>query len=417
MAPAAPVRLLRILILSPHYPPDVAATGQLVADLAEDLAAAGHRPIVLAARPARTSGTAPRSRWYARETRNGVEICWLGVPQAGRGGTWARLVPFAGYCAAALARALVLRRVDIVFAQSTPPLLAGMLAWLLSRGASRRFVYNVQDVYPDLGSALGLLRPGAVLRAARAAEAWLARRADVVSLVGDDVRARYVATRGREIKTAVIPNWADARALRPLPRSRNSFIARHELIDKFVVMYSGNFGRAHDVEMLPQVAAALADVDDLRLVLVGDGPGRAAVADAIARRRLDNVLLLPFQPRAELRSSLSAAHVGLVLQRAQTAGLLVPSKLYGVLASGGAVVAAVPGMSEAAQLVRRAHAGVVTSPGDAAAMAAAIRTLHGDRALLARYRANARRVATGMLDRTQMTARYRRLFERLAATT
>lgn len=402
---------LRILLLSPHYPPDVAATGQLVAELAEDLVAAGHEAVVVAARPGHAG--AGRYRLCTSERRSGVQIHWLGVPQFGRRGVWSRLVPFFGYFAGALVRSLFLRRIDVVFAQSTPPLLAGVLGRLLSLGRSRRFVYNLQDVYPDLGQALGVLGDGPASRLVTYIERRLRRRADLLVVLGDDMRERCVAADPGLDKVAVVPNWADTRRIYPLAADGNPFLREHALQQHFVVVYSGNFGRAHGTEILPEVAGLLADIDELVFLLIGDGPAYASLEREIVARGLANVRLLPFQPKERLHESLSAADVALILQRDETSGLVVPSKLYGILASGRAAVAAVPATGEVARVLRCEEAGLVVQPGNAAALAAAIRALHTDQAATRQMGRNARVAAVARYDRGSATARYAGLMQRM----
>ncbi len=407
---------MRVLILSPHYPPDVAATGQLVAELAEDLAAAGYQPVVLASRPSYLDQSAGGGyRLLQKELRNGVEIHWLGVPRTGRRGVWSRLLPFAGYFMAAGFRALFLRKVDIVFAQSTPPLLAGVLARVLAWLPGRRFVYNLQDVYPELGQALGVLGEGPVTSVSRRIERGLRRRADRVVVIGDDMRRRVQASDPTLDNIEVIGNWADTSAIVPLERE-NRFRTEHGLNGRFVVMYSGNLGRAHGVEILPDVAARLAGLDDLVLVIVGEGPARSEVEQQVRQRGLKNVRFLPYQDKENLAESLSAADVALILQRRSATGLVVPSKLYGILASGRPAVAAVPTDGEVARVLRNEEAGLVTEPEQAQGIADAVSELYLNRPRAIQMGQKARQAAVNRHDRSQATGRYIQLFKQLLAS-
>ncbi|MBT8144467.1 MAG: glycosyltransferase family 4 protein [Gammaproteobacteria bacterium] len=407
-------RPLRLLILSPHYPPDLASTGQLVEELAEDLAAAGHEPIVIASRPGYADEERPPYSLLTTERRNGVTIHWLGIPNYGRRGLWTRLLPFAGYLFGAALRGLFIRNVDVVFAQSTPPLLAGLLARLLSLGSRRQFVYNLQDVYPELGQALGVLGDGPLLRATAWVERRLRRSADVLAVISDDMRARCLDADPALANIVVQNNWADAEAVFPVAPADNAFLRQHGLRGKFVVMYSGNLGRAHDCEILPQIAAGVADLDDIELVIIGAGPGKAIVEDEVARQQLRNVTLLPYQDKSRLHESLSAADVAIVLQREPTRGLVVPSKVYGVMASGRATIAAVPADSEVADVVVNENAGIVVAPGDTDAVIAAIRQLHADRDRCRRYGRNGRAAIVERYDRTHAATAYESLFTRIA---
>ncbi|NNM21745.1 MAG: glycosyltransferase family 4 protein [Gammaproteobacteria bacterium] len=408
-------RRLRILFLSPHYPPDVAATGQLVAELAQDVVTAGHESIVIASRPDRVAGSHDAAAMPENtEQRDGVQIRWLNIPTAGRRGTWSRLLPFAGYFLATAWRSLFVGKVDIVFAQSTPPLLAGLLAALHSLVPGRRFVYNLQDVYPELGQALGVLGHGPVAGLSRRVEATLRRRADRLVVLADDMR-EVVRNSDRQLQDVdVIPNWADAAVIGADTGAAGDFRVRNGLQDKFIVMYSGNLGRAHGVELLPQVAAQLADLPDLVLLVIGAGAALPTVQAEAQRLGLKNLAFLPFQPKEKLSESLCAADVSLILQRRSVSGLVVPSKLYGILASGRAAVAAVPPECEVARVLKSEQAGIVVEPESADGIAAAVRKLYLNRDCAAEMGTRARLAAVNRHDRQQATGRYIRLFEQLA---
>ncbi|MDH3588315.1 MAG: glycosyltransferase family 4 protein [Gammaproteobacteria bacterium] len=406
---------LRVLFLSPHYPPDVAATGQLVAELAEDLVAAGHEAIVMASRPSYTDDTHSSYKILERELRNGVEIHWLGVPRAGRRGIWSRLLPFAGYFAAAALRSAFIRKIDIVFAQSTPPLLAGLLASTHSLLPGRRFVYNLQDVYPELGQEMGVLGDGVVTGLSKRIESRLRHRADLLTVLSQDMKARILSSDRDLNNISIVSNWTDTKKVVPVAPEDNRFRQQHGLAGRFVVMYSGNLGRVHGVELLPEVAAALADLEDLVLLIVGSGPAKATVANAVEKRGLKNVMFLPYQPKEGLNESLSAADVALILQRRSASGLVVPSKLYGILASGRPAVAAVPPDCEVARVLREERAGIVVEPESAKAIANAVRELYLGRARAAEMGKKARLAAIDRHDRRQATGRYIKLFEQLTS--
>lgn len=212
----------------------------------------------------------------------------------------------------------------------------------------------------------------------------------------------------------VIPNWVDTVRVQPIDRERNTFRRDHGLEEAFVVGYSGNLGMAHGAEMLPAVAERLQDLEDLRMVIVGDGPARPTLEREVRRRGLRNVVRLPYQPKAVLDQSLSAPDLHLVLQRQETHGLLVPSKIYGILAAGRPVVAAAPEGSELAATVLDHEVGRVVAPGDAEAMAAAIRELYANARLREQMGRYARAAAVRSYSRTLAARRYHALFSELA---
>lgn len=338
----------------------------------------------------------------------------LPIPTWGRRTTWGRLVPFAGYALGAAALTPFVRDVDVVYALSTPPFLSAIIAAALTKLGDVPFVYNLQDVYPDVALALGVIRPGVLASASRQVERFLRRRAAAVVVVGRDMRALVEADDDALDNVHVIPNWIDTDAVKPVPRSRNGFRHEHGLDGAFVVLYSGNLGRVHGAEMLPAIAAELADLPDLRLVIVGDGPAKAEVLADVERRGLENVVVLPYQPKERLAASLSAADVSLVFQREETLGMVVPSKLYGILASGRPVVAAGPADSEVAAVLEETGAGVTVRAGDWAAVARSVRELYLHKATARKMGKQGRRAAVASFDRRVATKRYLDLFAAVA---
>lgn len=406
---------MKILVLTPHYPPDVAATGQLLEELVDDAVAAGHEVVVVTARPTFLAGGAPEGSASGRVFRRGSDLRFLRVPKWGRRGTWGRLVPFAAYFVASARCLRSIRGVDLVFAMSTPPLLGGILAASRQSRCGIPFVYNLQDVYPDVAEALGVVGRGPLRAVTRRVERGLRERADAVVVVGRDM-AEIVGGQSPGIaRLETIPNWIDTRAVVPVPAGENPLREELGLGGRFVVLYSGSLGRAHGAELLPEVAERLAELEDVVLLVVGDGPAKSEVVAGVASRGLRNVRFLPFRPKAALSSSLSVADVSLVLQRAETRGLVVPSKVYGILASGRPVIAAVPEGSEVARVVDEAGAGSVVRSGDVGGIASAVRRFRSSPGEAAAAGDRGRRRVVAEYDRRVATGRYLSLFEELVA--
>jgi glycosyltransferase involved in cell wall biosynthesis len=204
------------------------------------------------------------------------------------------------------------------------------------------------------------------------------------------MRERLVARGLPAGAVRVVPNWPPA-AVHPVPHEANPFRRAHGLEGRFVVMYSGNMGLAHPFTAVLDAAARLArDVPEAVVAFVGEGPRKAFLQADVRRRGLPNVRFLPFQPRARLAESLSAADLHLVTMEARLAGLVVPSKLYGVMAAGRPVLFLGPAGSEAARVVRLHDAGtVLPARPDGAALAAEVRAWHADPARRARAGARA----------------------------
>jgi glycosyltransferase involved in cell wall biosynthesis len=343
----------KILLINQYFWPDVAATAQLLAELAEDLGAGGVEVTALAGRGSYVPGKA--GKLPRREEWRGVQIRRVWCTSFGRKSALGRVTDYMTFLVSAgiyvalggwsRGRAAeeqrgrgAERKKDkhrkVVVCLSTPPLVAvlGLLARL--RGA--RFVYKVEDLYPDVAIMLGTLQAGSlVARWSGALSRLLLRRANAVVAL-DEGMAAALAERGAQ-RVEVIPNWADGAAIRPDPAAGEAFREGHDLAGRFVVLYSGNLGLAHRFDAVTGAARLLADSEPQVLFLfVGDGPRLAEV-----RRQahdLLNVRFLGYQPRESLRALFSAADVHLIALRDEVAGLLFPSKYPAALAAGRPVL-------------------------------------------------------------------------------
>lgn len=358
---------MRILLLNQFFYPDICATAQMATDLAEDLTAAGHEVAALA-----TDGTylGGEARLPRLEIHRGVRILRVPATSFGKKTVASRLLDYASYYVAAAARALFDGTPDVTICMSTPPLIAAVGATMRWRGS--RFVYWVQDLYPDIGVALDVMRATSPsTRALDAISRKVLTGADAVVAVGHPMAAR-IATKGvRPERLHVIPNWADGDAIRPVPREDNAFRREHGLNGP-VVMYSGNMGKAHDFQTLLDVTRAMRG-EDVTFLFVGDGARRREV-EALSRddRR---VRVLPYQQRSRLSESLSAGDVHVIAQSATTTGLVEPSKLYGILAAGRPALYVGPSDTEVAETIVREGVGRVIANGDVAGAVHALRGL------------------------------------------
>jgi glycosyltransferase involved in cell wall biosynthesis len=290
----------------------------------------------------------------------------------------------------------------------TDPPLVGNVAYLVARRFRRPLVLVVQDVFPETAVKLGRLEQPLVISVLRRLIAHVLRRADRVVAIGPVMRDRLIAKGARAERTVVIPNWVDTSAITPLPKN-NGWSHAQELDDRFVVMHSGNIGHAQNLETLIRAVPLLEDLDRLTVVLIGFGARHAAMVDLARRVAGDRVRFLPYQPRERLSESLSAADVHYVGLAHGLAGYVVPSRVYGIMAAGRPIIAAVDPGSETAAAVRAADSGLITDPDAAEQVADAIRTMASGAVDLAAMGARARAYVEHEGSRAAALARYREL--------
>jgi len=366
---APPSGRTRILFVNQYYWPSHASTAQHLADLVESLAKEGYECHVLCGQGGYKPGTPPLP---LSEVHRDVHIHRVPTTSLGRRSTLTRMIDYLSFYVRALFACLLMPRYDAVVTLSTPPII-GLLGTLLRRLKGTRHVYWSMDLHPDASVALGKMSPRNPIVAFLA---WLSnavyRQADRVVVLGDYMAARIVAKGVPEEKIESIPVWSRREEIYPLPRAEHPLREKLGLADKFVAMYSGNLGLAHTFEEFIEAARRLRDRTDIVFLFVGEGPRLAEVISAKERDRLDNIQMLDYFPREQLHISLSIADTHLISVRPEMAGIVVPGKLYGAMASGRPALFVGPERSESADTIREAGCGMTILQGDVDSLVNAI---------------------------------------------
>ncbi len=414
---------MNLLVLCPHFAPDVAPTGDVMTQIADHLVARGHRLHVVTSLP-----------WYRDHA---IDAGWEGRLVRHHDTEWgritrvhpfptdkanipARALAFGGFTALATLAGLGSRsRPDAVLAMS-PPLTLGAAGWLVARRHRVPFVFNIQDVFPDVAVEVGAITNRRVIAAA----SWLERetylRADAVTVLSDDladnVAAKIAGRRGaagRRDKVRVIPNFIDTDWIRPGAKE-NAYRREHGLEGKTVVMYAGNVGFSQSLDLLLAAAGHLAHDPQVAFVINGGGSARPVLEKAAAG--LPNVHFVDMAPKARLPEVAAAADLHVVPLRTGLARSSVPSKLYTILAAGRPVVASVDAGTEVARTVEAAGAGLAVPPDDPEAFTKAIERLLRSPEEAEAMGAAGRRFVEGWASPGAVAEAYERLFEELVAS-
>jgi colanic acid biosynthesis glycosyl transferase WcaI len=406
---------VRLVVVSPHFAPDVAPTGDVVTRLVHELAARGHQIEVITSLPwYRTHRIEPgfEGKLLRREDTPWGRITRINpFPTSDKRNIVRRAAAFAGFSAIASAVGARGPDVDGVLAIS-PPLTLGLSGWRVAVARHASFVFNIQDVYPDVAVELGVLTTAWVIRAAARLERVCYARADAVTVLSEDLRANVGAKAGDLSKVRVIPNFVDTEAIKPT-RRKNRYRREFGLGDKTVVMYAGNVGLSQSVDIVIEAAAALEYEDDVTFVINGQG---AARADAERRARgLGNVRFVDMQPSERLPEVLAAGDIHVVPLKRGLARSSVPSKVYSILAAGRPLVASVDEGSEVALLVERAKAGIAVPPEDGEELTKSLKRLIDSPEEAKRMGRAGRRFIKSWASPAAVAASYEALFEELAA--
>ncbi|MBI6545883.1 MAG: glycosyltransferase family 4 protein [Cyanobacteria bacterium NC_groundwater_1444_Ag_S-0.65um_54_12] len=396
---------MRILFLTPYYPPEVGAPQTRICELAVRLARRGHQVQVLTALPNYPSGSIPleyRDRDASWEECEGVEVYRTWIYATPNRGFLRRVLNHFSFMLTALIAAPRMEPCDVVVAES-PPLFDGMAGWAIAHCRRARFFFNVADLWPQSAVELGAIAKGSLPeRIAAWIEHWCYQRADRILAV----------TRGIEsqLRTA---GWAQAvyfpngvEVSRFAGADGRSFRIAQGLTDGFLVLYAGTHGLSQALDTVLLAARNLATDPRIRFILVGDG----AEKDRLVAMNVTNVRFLASQPRERMPEILAAADAILVpLRDLPLFHGAVPSKTYEALAAARPVIMAVKG--EAAALIRQAQAGLVVPPEDPLALAGAIRELASDPELCRRLGECGRRFVKENFDRERLADRFEELLK------
>jgi colanic acid biosynthesis glycosyl transferase WcaI len=400
---------LRILAVNQFYSPDMSATSQLLSQLCHDLASQGHEVSVIASRGKYLGG----KRLPAREQLDGVTVLRPWATSFGKGSIAHRMADYLSFWASAVTAAARSERPDVILALTTPPMIASGAA-AVAKLRKIPLVCWVQDVYPEVAIEFGLFGKEHPAAALFGALARATHRAASGSVALSEGMAKRLMDQGQiSEKIHIIPNWSDGESLKPLAHDHNPFRQAHNLQDRFVVMYSGNLGVGHDVETLVEAAKQLAQRQpQVSLVFVGEG-ARKKEAQELAQG-MKNVEFFPYQPFEKLSESLSAADVHLASLRPGLAGLLVPSKLYGVLAAGRPLLYIGPADCELSRVIDKHRIGWAGRSGDATGLASAIERLVANPNQTQQMGSRARAIFETEFDRPHAVRRWRDVLEKAA---
>ncbi len=368
---------LQLTICTEFYPPDYAATGQLIEELAIQLEKSGMPVHIFTGQP----GYA-----FHKSSASSIEcIGKLRIQRSSASRLWHSRIRGKGingllfFLRAALHLLNPKRRGALVLLTTAPPFLP-ILGYLANLFLGLPYICLIYDLYPDIAIELKVV----------SAKHWVARlwswlnkkvwkRANHIIVLSSTMKDRMQADcPGIGDKISVIHNWADPEWIMPMPKQNNWFAQHHRLVDTFTVLYSGNMGRCHDMDTILEAAYQLQH-EPIRFLFVGEGAKRRDCIEQVQSLGLNNCRFLPYQEKLDLPYSLTACDLSLVSINTGMEGLVAPSKLYGTLAAERPVAVVCEPHSYLRVLVSDAKCGATFRNGDGIGLANFIRFLANDR--------------------------------------
>ncbi|MBW4506932.1 MAG: glycosyltransferase family 4 protein [Scytonematopsis contorta HA4267-MV1] len=372
-------QVIKLSVITQFFPPDYAATGQLIEELTRQLGILGVDVEVFTGQPG-----------YAFQTSVAPPIEQLGRVRIQRSRAtqiWSKKIRGKALSGVMFLMRTVLhilrnrQRSNLLLITTAPPFLPviGYLAHIFFR---MPYVCILYDLYPDIAVDLGVIsKHHWLVKFWQSLNRRVWRNAKGLIVLSPEMKER-VATICPQVdhKITVIHSWGDPKAILPIPKAENWFASQHNLVDKFTVLYSGNMGRCHDMDTILDAAKLLQD-EPIQFVFIGSGAKRKQVMEEAQRLGLDNFIFLPYQEKHTLPYSLTACDLSLVSVDVRFESLVAPSKLYPALAAGRPVAIICSKYSYLTKLMQEGDCGGTFENGDAEGLAEFIRLLSRDQLL------------------------------------
>jgi glycosyltransferase involved in cell wall biosynthesis len=361
---------VRILLLNLYFPPDSSATAKMMQSVVDALSIA-HSVTVLCGRPSYDPTERRPWRPYQTEIAGQARIIRVGSTAFPRFEMKKRVLNYLSYVALAIPRGLLVP-CDAIVAMTDPPFqgIVGAVVAMLKR---KPYVYNIRDMYPDMAVGGSLVRPGRLATIWEKLHRWALRRATRVIVLGEDMRARII---GKGVEPARVLIVRDGTEIlppnTPLPAPDSEVVSAIRGSFSFVLVHAGNLGFYGAWNSLVTAARLLAN-EGVGLVFVGGGAQRSEIEAAAAGS--GNIRFLEFFPASKIPSVLAAADAHVITVKRGLEGVVVPSKMYGILAAGKPIVAVAPKETDAVSLGIRRGFAVAADPDRVAEVVSAVRAL------------------------------------------
>lgn len=404
-----------VLILTQYYPPETGAPQNRLSSLAAHLRTLGMEVAVLTAMPnypAMQIKEDYNGKWYVQEKLEGITIhrSWIFARKSNS--IALRLLNYFSFVFSAMITGLFrVKKYDVIICES-PPLFLGITALTLKLLKRSALVFNVSDLWPESAEKLGLVHNKLFLKAAYILEAWIYKRAVLVSgqtqgIVGS-INARYP-----KVKTHWLPNGVDVEKF-----DEHNIIYDWRAVngyhkEDFIVLYAGILGHAQALEVIHKAAALLKDQPSLQFVLVGDGPQKEFLQHLKETLQLNNLIILPNQPRQEIPNIIQAADAAIVpLKNIPLFKGAIPSKIFENLAFGKPVLLGVDGEAKTL-FIDEGKCGLFFTPENEQELAAGIIRLKTDNALYAELSNNSKTYVNTHFDRKKIAADFYKQLQQL----
>ena len=399
-----------LLILSQVYPPDPTSVGQHIADVAEAMAKRGYHVLVLTANRGYND---PSVKYASSELRDGVNVRRLPLSSFGKRSILLRLLGQGSFLIQCMVRGLFVGRLSCLLVSTSPPMCSAA-ALLIAVDRRRPVTYWMMDINPDQMIEMGWIKPSSpIVKIFNWFNRRILRRSSGIVALDRFMAERVLRKADVKDKLTVMPPWPHEGHLEVVAHEANPFRKAHGLDGKFVIMYSGNHSVCTPLRTVLDAALQLQDDPRLVFMFIGDGTGKREVDDTIAEHQPKNIRSLPYQPLSQIKYSLSAADVHLVVVGPSEVGVRHPCKIYGAMALGRPILLLGPDPCHASDLVDENDLGWHIQHGDVDAAISTIKHMvDQDAGVLAEMGQRGKKIVKEQLSQDILCTRFCDIIER-----
>ena len=404
---------MKILLINQSFvPPDEPGHTRHF-EMAQYLRKCGHEMVIVASDSNYQTGlrTVERKGLYVEQMIEGCVSCAPIVPRRCIAAISGASVSFFSFMFSSVWAALQVKDADLIMG-TTPPIFQAVSAWFVALLRRKPFLLEVRDLWPEFAISMGVIKNPVLIALAHWLEKFLYARATHI-LVNSPAYKEYLVAKGvPAAKITFIPYGTDIDMFNP-DVDGSSVREKLGLQDKFMVLYAGAMGQAHDLYTVLRAAKRLNDDSHIQFAFFGAGKERANLEAEAQRLELKNVQFAGICPKKEMPAVIASADLCLaILQNIQMFRTTYPNKVFDYMASARPTVLVIDGVVR--EVIEASKGGVFVEPGNDELLAKTILELSRDPQRVKQMGGNARAYLVKNLDRRDKLAETLQLLERLA---
>lgn len=397
---------MNITILSLIFSPDNVSTAQIWAGIAEDLKSAGHNICVITTTPhfhrdASMEAKQPLRNWLGKLVQKseyaGIPVYHVLMPNKG---IWPplRMLSWINFHVISTVIGWFMRfKPDVVIAPS-PPLTIGLNAWSIAAVRRAKYIYNVQEIYPDIAINLGIMKNRLSIRFFSWLERFIYRKAACVTSITPGM-CEKIFRRTDLKKVRLVPNFVDLSDVSVVSRD-NNFSREYDLRGKFVLTYAGNMGVPQKLGVMVELARRM---PELTVLFVGGGGDSARLREQA--KGLGNVKFVDYQPISRMPEIYASSDLFYVGQDPHACSDGIPSKIYRILGYRKPLLVMTKPDSDLARFVAESGGGLLINE-DVTEAVPVVRSLMADAGKLKSLGESGRQYVEDSFSRASISGKY-----------